>query len=673
MRRVLLTVLTLAPFVSGVTPGGNTSDSFSQRLPQNKQVIHVLNRLAFGPRPGDEDAVRRIGVAKWIRLQLHPEEIPENPALDQKLKLLDTLRLSTRDLMDNYFTPPQSMMMATQKPPERLEDLLSQEDSQKVRLGTAEERTEVLKSLDPDKQRKVLALLPPNVVKYTPEFREEAEAAQRQHNEERSAEARRLNPQLQDLLNPDQVEVVRSGTREQLAALFVYLDSEKRPLVASLLPPNRAADLPGLRRQGEMQRNPQLLVMEDLREAKVLRAIYSSRQLQEVLVDFWFNHFNVDESKNIPRANNVMQVLTATYERDAIRPHVFGHFKDLLLATARHPAMLYYLDNWESVAPGSFDVGPFAPNRGTVNGVPNSILPGPLARIAHGLNENYGREVMELHTLGVKGGYTQDDVIAVARCFTGWTVRDSHDPEFVFAPFMHDTGEKTLLGHKIPAGGGEQDGLQVIDILAHHPSTARFISRELAQRFVADDPPPSLLDRMAKTFTKTDGDLRAVMEVMFTSPEFMSEGAYDAKVKSPFEMVVSAVRAVGGETTDAYTLVGKISELGEPLYTKLEPKGYSNTGEPWLSATGLMGRMNFSAALANGMIPGVAFDPSRLDAKDPGTMARALLGHDASPETLAAIARSFESTVDTKAIANGDRSTPFVTSLLLGSPDFQRR
>ena len=200
---------------------------------------------------------------------------------------------------------------------------------------------------------------------------------------------------------------------------------------------------------------------------------------------------------------------------------------------------------------------------------------------------------------------------------------------------MHDFGEKTVLGHKIPAGGGEQDGLQVIDILAHHPSTAKFISRELAQRFVADDPPQALVDRMAQTFTKTDGDLRAVLETMFTSPEFFSEGAWQAKVKSPFEMVVSAVRAMGAEVSDTFTLVQKIADLGEPLYNKLEPNGYPNTGDAWLSTVGLMGRMNFSAALASGLIPGVKLDPARLAGKDAPAIARDLLGRDASPQTQA--------------------------------------
>ncbi len=271
---------------------------------------------------------------------------------------------------------------------------------------------------------------------------------------------------------------------------------------------------------------------------------------------------------------------------------------------------------------------------------------------------------MELHTLGVNGGYTQEDVIAVARCFTGWTVRNSTNPEFVFAPFMHDFGEKTVLGHKIPAGRGEQDGLEVIEILARHPSTAKFISRELAQRFVADDPPQALVDRMAQTFTKTDGDLRAVLETMFTSPEFFSEGAWQAKIKSPFEMVVSAVRAMGGEASDTFTLVQKIAELGEPLYGKLEPNGYPNTGDGWLSTTGVMGRMNFSASLATGLVPGIALDTSRLTGKDQAAIARDLLGREASSQTQAAIEKGLEGKTPTP---------PFIASLVLGSPDFQRR
>jgi uncharacterized protein (DUF1800 family) len=229
---------------------------------------------------------------------------------------------------------------------------------------------------------------------------------------------------------------------------------------------------------------------------------------------------------------------------------------------------------------------------------------------------------------------------------------------------MHDFGAKTVLGHRIPAGGGEQDGLQVIDILAHHPSTAKFISRELAQRFVADDPPQSLVDRMAQTFIKTDGDLRAVMETMVTSPEFFSEGAWQSKIKSPFEMVVSAVRALKGEATDTFTLVQKVAELGEPLYGKLEPTGYSNNGDMWLSASSLIGRMNFSVALASGSVPGVQPDMAVYSSKDAASIGHNLLGRDISPQAMTAI---------TQTLQNKDVSPPVLASLILGSPDFQRR
>jgi len=662
MKRPVLTLVTAVVLLPAAAYFAHASGAFDQRLSPDRQIVQALNRLSFGPRPGDVEEVRRVGVAKWIQLQLHPEQIPENPALDAKLKPLETLRMSVPDIVKQY-TPVQNTMMI-QSLIQPLNNLLSGDDMRKVQIGTAEERTAVLKSLDPEKRRQVLASLPPNVLEHTPEFQKEGEEARKMQQEEQQKQIRRLNPQLTDLLNPDQIAVTRSGNREQIEALFAYLDPDKRALVAGMIPAQSLAAIPELRRIGQFKRIPRQVVSQDLKEAKVFRAIYSNRQLEEILVDFWYNHFNVDQDKNVPQTQNLLHLLIGSYERDAIRPHVLGKFKDLLLATARHPAMLYYLDNWQSMAPDSMNVGPFAPRRGTVNGIPNSIIPLFGNQVARGLNENYGREVMELHTLGVKGGYTQEDVIAVARCFTGWTVREPDNPEFVFAPFMHDFGEKTVLGHKIAAGGAEQDGLQVVDILAHHPSTAKFISRELAQRFVADDPPQALVDRMAFTFTKTDGDLRAVLDTLFTSPEFFSEGAWQSKVKSPFEMVVSAVRALGSETSDAYTLVQKVSDLGEPLYNKLEPTGYPNTGEGWLSTVGAMGRMNFSAALASGLVPGVKLDAARLAGKDEPTIARDLLGRDPSPQTQAALEAG---------LGGKEKAPPFIASLVLGSPDFQRR
>ncbi len=642
---------------------GNTTGPFDKRLSPEQQIIHALNRLTFGPRPGDVEAVRRVGLTKWMEFELHPEQIPENPVLSDKLKPLKTLDMSLADVIKEY-TPEQQQPFMMAMGFLQLNTLLSDEQRRKVMNGTAEERTAVLKALDPDKRKQVLAALPPNVVSFTPEFKEEAAQAQKMRQEEIQKENRRRNPRLIDLLDSDQVNAARSGDREKLAALFASLDPDKRVVVASLLPAKSLGQIPEYRREGQFRRTPRQVASEDLKEAKIFRAVYSNRQLEEVLVDFWFNHFNVDIAKNVANVPNLGHLLIGSYERDAIRPHVFGQFKDLLLATARHPAMLYYLDNWESVSPESFKVGPYAPQRGFVNGLANVIIPTPFQRQAHGLNENYGREVMELHTLGVNGGYTQHDVIEVARCFTGWTVRSPENPEFVFAPFSHDFGEKTVLGHKIPAGGGEQDGLQVIDILAHHPSTAKFISRELARRFVADDPPQALVNRMARTFTRTGGDLRAVLGTMFQSPEFFSEGAWQAKIKSPFEMVVSTVRALGGQVNDAWTLAEKVAEMGEPLYSKLDPNGYADTGEAWLSTAGIMARMNFPAALVSGQVPGVSLDSARWNGAEEDAIARDLLGHDASAQTLKAIETGL-----------GDKKPPssLIASLILSSPDFERR
>ena len=315
--------------------------------------------------------------------------------------------------------------------------------------------------------------------------------------------------------------------------------------------------------------------------AKLFRAVYSNRQLEEVLVDFWYNHFNVFLEKGADR------YLVTAYERDAIRPHVLGKFEDLLRATAQSPAMLFYLDNWESVGAQS-----------------------PAAQRRHlGLNENYGRELLELHTLGVDGGYTQKDVTEVARSFTGWTIRQPQQvAEFDFNPRMHDDGEKTVLGVRIPAGGGIGDGLKVLHLLAHHRSTARFVSRELAMRFVADDPPEALVNRMAATFLKKDGDLRAVLKTMFDSPEFWSRGAYRAKMKSPLEMVASSLRATNAQVDFTFGLNNQLNQLGQPLYRKVEPTGYSNSGQEWLNSAGLLARMNFSVALVNNKVPGVKVD-----------------------------------------------------------------
>jgi len=345
---------------------------------------------------------------------------------------------------------------------------------------------------------------------------------------------------------------------------------------------------PELRRKIELAAGPQQVVARDLMEGKLLRAIYSERQLDEVLADFWFNHFNIFLDKGADR------YLVTEYEREVIRPRVLGKFRDLLEATAKSPAMLFYLDNWQSV-------GTDAPQpRAAAN------------RPRRGLNENYGRELLELHTLGVDGGYTQKDVTEVARCFTGWTIlRPQTGGSFTFNPRLHDRGEKVLLGVTIPAGGGIEDGEKVLDIVAHHPSTAHFISRKLAQRFVADEPPAALVGRMAQTFVKTDGDLREVIKTMLESREFWSVGAYRSKMKSPLEMVASAVRAVNGDVDYAFALANQVAQLGQPLYRKQEPTGYSNSSQEWVSSAGLLARMNFALQLTDNKVPGVKVETAR--------------------------------------------------------------
>jgi uncharacterized protein (DUF1800 family) len=301
------------------------------------------------------------------------------------------------------------------------------------------------------------------------------------------------------------------------------------------------------------------------------------------------------------------------------------------------------LDNWESVGPDT------------------SQRRGNAKRPARGLNENYARELMELHTLGVDGGYTQKDVTEVARCFTGWTIRlPRQGGDFFYNDRVHDKGEKTVLGVKIPAGGGQEDAEKVLDILSRHPATARFISKKLAQRFVADDPPQKLIDKMAKTFRDENGDVREVMRTMMTSDEFFSQAAYRAKVKTPFEMIVSAVRATGAQVDFAFPLARQIADLGEPLYRKLEPTGYSDTNSEWVNSAALLARMNFALSLAQSKVPGSKLDVSQFSG-EPAEVARHILFTDARPETLAAIDKQAQSA-----------KAP-VVGLLLGSPDFQRR
>jgi uncharacterized protein (DUF1800 family) len=397
--------------------------------------------------------------------------------------------------------------------------------------------------------------------------------------------------------------------------------------------------------------------MVELSEQKLLRAVYSERQLQEVLTDFWFNHFNVDARKGADR------FMLTEYERDVIRPRVLGKFRDLLGATAKSPAMLFYLDNWMSADPN----GPHLPERARIVRGPfgGRVLMPPPGRVAppnknapKGLNENYGRELMELHTLGVDGGYTQKDVTEVARALTGWTIdKPRAGGSFTFNARIHDTGQKVVLGHLIKAGGGESDGEQVLDILAKHPSTATFIATKLARRFVSDTPPQPLIERAAKRFRDTDGDLREVTRAILTSPEFHSPDAYRAKVKTPFEFVVSALRATAADVQDARPLVREVQQLGMPLYMCQPPTGYKDTGDAWVNTGALVSRMNLAVRLAGGQLRGTSIDASAVNGPE-AAIDRFLYG-EVSDSTRATIAKATDA--------------PKMMALTLGAPEFQRR
>jgi len=505
----------------------------------DRQILHALNRLTYGPRPGDFERVRAIGLSAWIDRQLRPRTIDDS-ATERALAELATLRMPIAELLREFPRP---------------------------------------------------------------------------------------DPKLR--------EKIASGemTRQEMQERYPM---EKRPF----------------------------RIAAELQAAKVIRAVTSERQLEEVMVDFWFNHFNVFAGKGDVRW------YVSAYEREAIRPHALGKFPDLVSATASHPAMLFYLDNWLSAS--SDFIRPAGPNRGR----------------KAGLNENYARELMELHTLGVDGGYTQRDVTEVARAFTGWTIdRPQTDGRFVFRPLMHDEGEKVVVGHRIPAGGGQGDGERVIEILTRDPATARFVATKLVRRFVSDTPPPALVARVAGTYTHTGGDIPSMLRTIFESPEFFSEDAYRAKIKKPFEFVASAVRALGG-TTDAQggmALARASAEIGEPLYQAQPPTGYADRAEVWVNAGALLARMNFALGLASGRYPHVSVELAALVAGAEPSSPPAVL------DRLLASMVADQLTRETRAVLTAQLTEPQITrlspddrgpantdvaklaALVIGSPEFQRR
>ena len=487
------------------------SASAATALSAEQQAAHVLNRLAFGPKPGDIERVAQTGVQRYIDAQLKPQSLAYPAALTERLAALDAANASAGDIAGQF-----------------------------------------------------------------------AELRKQVRDEDEGAKQRR-----------------RAG----LAAIAL-----------------------------------------ETAEARVARAIDSPRQLEEVMVDFWYNHFNVFSGKGIDRA------LVASYERDAIRPYAMGRFRDLLGATAKHPAMLYYLDNYLSTAADY----PLARPRGALAALMANAPTAPKAR-ARGLNENFARELMELHTLGVDGGYVQKDVTELARMLTGWTydqralVRGNQT--FRFDPQRHDQGSKHWLGRAVEQQG-QREGEMALDVLAMHPSTARHLSFKLAQYFVQDTPPPALVERMARSYLDSTGDIGAVLRTLFASAEFMAPDAVGAKFKTPYQFVISAVRASAMPVRSIAPLLGTMAQLGMPLYGCQTPNGYQNTQDAWLNPDALTRRITFATALAAGKlapVPVPVLNAAQLQATLAGSL---------SNRTLTLVAASAE---------------PLRAAMLLGGPDFMQR
>jgi uncharacterized protein (DUF1800 family) len=604
-------------------------------LSADEAILHALNRLAYGPRPGDLERVRQMGLAKWIDQQLNPNSI-DDKALEARLENYPTLRMSSAKLMEEYPQPKQAEKQAAKRAQAQLEQ------QQQPRSDAA--AAVVSKDMMPA----------PAPTETAADANQPPATAQPEGGDANAPAPMKDDPAQEN-----------SGAKGR----------GKRDVLGS--DPNNVP-----RAIGEDSKRPQRVVAE-LAMAKVTRAIYSDRQLQQVMDDFWFNHLNVFAGKGEDR-----YYLTA-YERDVIQPHTLGKFKDLLTASAKSPAMLFYLDNFLSADPRAAQreaqekyARQMARYRGW--GPPPVPPSAQQKKNDRGLNENYGRELMELHTLGVDGGYTQKDVTEVARCFTGWSIeKPRQNPEFKFEDRLHDPDPKFVLGKKIHAGG-MKDGEEVIDLLVHDPSTARFISTKLARRFVSDTPPPALVDRMAQTFTESDGDIKAVMHAMIYSPEFWSRETYRAKIKTPFELVVSAARALGTDVDMPQPLVGWVGRIGEPLYQCQPPTGYADKADTWVNTGALLNRLNYSLALAGNKMRGSRTDVAALlgaeasgDAK--GALERAVrvfLGGQAGPTTV----ETLEKQLDSPQVVQAKLDDPVrqvdlgvVAGLVLGAPEFQRR
>ena len=645
-RQTTLLVLLLGSSILAQLALGKSKKPAAFQMNEQKRAVHALNRLAFGPRPGDVERVVAMGVDRWIDQQLRPEKIDDS-ALENRLNALPTLRMTTRELVENF--PPEQVIKAIADGKQSLPaDPLKRAvyEAELERYVEKQERKQEAPGAGADSASG-------------------SEMMSNRGSEEDRMAAAETREALLDMTPDERFKKVLGMSPEQQRLLISSLRNRRDEFMEGMSPRQREI-LTALN-------NPQQVVRDELVQGKILRATYSERQLQEVMTDFWFNHFNVFIGKGADR------YLLASYERDVIRPRALGQFEDLLVATAQSPAMLFYLDNWLSVGPNS-DFANGIPKRTGHSRQTNK----PRQSKRSGLNENYGRELMELHTLGVNGGYTQKDVTEVARVFTGWTLKEPNQGGgFTFDERKHEPGDKIVLGHRIKPKG-EKEGLEVLHILARNPSTARFICTKLATRFVSDDPPSTLVDQMARTFSKKDGDIREVLKTMLDSPEFWAADEYRAKVKTPLEFAVSALRASAAEVSDATPIAHQLQNMGMPLYGMQPPTGYSMKGDAWVNSSALLGRMNFALALTAGKLKGTQVDSERLFGSgvpdDPqqtlALLENSLLVGDVSKQTDDVVSAQLQDPKISRRKLDDPARPPnvgMIEGLLLGSPEFQRR
>ena len=669
------------------------------------RILHALNRFTFGPRPGDVAAVQAMGLDKWFEQQLDPAGIDDS-ALEARLAMFPAMKLDQAELMRRYPNPAVLQVMIQTNaslPSDPVEHAIYKDSIAFYKMARAKQEAAKAEGAGETNQNGMAKASDDAATALPGDGVDPATPAMSTHEE-------------QFYSGLDAVRIVNLPPDERMQRILAMSPEELISFRKSLTPAELAAAAEGLTpEQREVLTalpSPVRMVAMEVLQTRMLRDIYSQRQLEAVMTDFWLNHFNV-----YLRKNQVEPYLLAGYERDTIRLHALGKFEDLLVATAKSPAMLTYLDNGQSIGPNS----PAALR------VAQAKAQRPDAKLANalpqGLNENYARELMELHTLGVNGGYTQADVTQVAKVLTGWTVdQPFRGGAFQFNERRHEPGSKIVTGKTIPEGG-EAEGLTVLHLLATSPATAKFISTKLAIRFVSDTPPPALVDRMAETFRSSDGDIKAVLRTMFESPEFWSTDAYRAKVKTPIEFVASAVRASNAEVTNAQSLVGALDKLGMPLYGMQTPNGYSWVSEPWVSTGALVNRMNFAITFSSNRLPGVRTDWTALlastegegiksaELSTPGASADAgakelrletlLLGQPASDKTRTTVLSQIGNETTQQqaeksfgirpteqepmwAILNAgamtgqprapiDRQAAEISGLLLGSPEFQRR